>query len=232
MDAFGNAALDFLNNDHDEFIYVESKTMEDDVIPVEHLFRSLDQMPDCEQKAIEITKGKVLDVGGGVGSHCLVLQEKGLDTTMLDFSPGLCQASIKRGVKNVIEADFFKWKTDQKFDTLLFMMNGIGIGGSFELFQKTIDRSFELLNEGGQILFDSTDIAFCYELEDGSLSLPLNLDYTGFVEFKLKYKNQEDSWFNWAYYDADKIIELLGDAYNFEVIHQEEPAYTGRITKK
>ena len=60
MDAFGNAALDFLNNDHDEFIYVESKTMEDDVIPVEHLFRSLDQMPDCEQKAIEITKGKVL----------------------------------------------------------------------------------------------------------------------------------------------------------------------------
>ena len=73
------------------------------------------------------------------------------------------------------------------------MMNGIGIGGSFELFQKTIVRSFELLNEGGQILFDSTDIAFCYELEDGSLSLPLNLDYTGFVEFKLTYKNQEDS---------------------------------------
>ncbi|MDG1517490.1 MAG: methyltransferase domain-containing protein [Flavobacteriales bacterium] len=232
MDAFGNAALDFLNDNNDEFIYVESKTMEDDVIPVKHLFRSLDQMPYCEQKAIEIAKGKVLDVGGGVGSHCLVLQEKGLDTTMLDFSPGLCEASTKRGVKNVIEADFFKWKTDQKFDTLLFMMNGIGIGGSFELFQKTIVRSFELLNEGGQILFDSTDIAFCYELEDGSLSLPLNLDYTGFVEFKLTYKNQEDSWFNWAYYDADKIIELLGDAYNFEIIHQEKPAYTGRITKK
>ena len=150
MDAFGNAALDFLNDNNDEFIYVESKTMEDDVIPVKHLFRSLDQMPYCEQKAIEIAKGKVLDVGGGVGSHCLVLQEKGLDTTMLDFSPGLCEASTKRGVKNVIEADFFKWKTDQKFDTLLFMMNGIGIGGSFELFQKrlrNIEENIDLLNE-------------------------------------------------------------------------------------
>lgn len=230
MDAFGQAGLDFLNGDQDEFIYVESETMEDDVIPVEHLFRSFEEMPICEQVALDKTKGKVLDVGGGVGSHSLYLQEKGLSSTMLDFSTGLCEVSKKRGVKEVVEHDFFTWETDEKYDTLLFMMNGIGIGGTFELFQKTIEKSFELLNEGGQILFDSTDIAFCYEQEDGSIVLPMNIEYTGFVKFKLKYKNQEDDWFNWAYYDPEKIREILPEKYQLEILHTDGPAYCGRIT--
>ena len=56
MDAFGRAGLDFLKKDNDKFIYVESETMEDDVIPVEHLFRGLDEMPDAEKKALELIK--------------------------------------------------------------------------------------------------------------------------------------------------------------------------------
>ena len=187
MDAFGQAALDFLKFKHDEFIYVESETMEDDVISVNHLFRNYEEMPICEQVALNNAKGKVLDIGGGVGSHCLYLQEKGYPTTMLDFSSGLCEVSHKRGVKNVVQNDFFTWKTDEKYDTILFMMNGIGIGGSFDSFKQTIERSFELLNEGGQILFDSTDITFCYEQKDGSVLLPMNIEYIGFVRFKLKY---------------------------------------------
>lgn len=232
MDAFGQAALDFLDNKHDENIYVESKTMEDDVIPVAHLFRSFDEMPKCEQIALEKTQGKVLDVGGGVGSHCIYLQEKGFTTTMLDFSPGLCEVSKRRGVENTIEQDFFTLDSSEKYDTLLFMMNGIGIGGSFETFQQTIKKSFDLLNEGGQILFDSTDIAFCYQQEDGSLVLPLNIEYTGFVEFQLKYKDQKDDWFNWAYYDAVKLSEILPEGYKLEILHEDGPAYCGRITLK
>ncbi len=230
MDAFGQAGLDFLDNNHDEFIYVESETMEDDVIPVNHLFRTFDEMPICEQVALKEARGKVLDVGGGVGSHSLYLQENGLPSTMLDFSPGLCEVAQKRGVKEIVEHDFFSWNTNEKFDTLLFMMNGIGIGGSFELFQKTIEKSFELLKDNGQILFDSTDIAFCYEQEDGSVILPMNIEYTGFVRFKLKYKNSEDDWFNWAYYDPEKIQEILPKKYQFEILHTDGPAYCGRIT--
>jgi len=134
-------------------------------------------------------------------------------------------------VKEIVEHDFFSWNTNEKFDTLLFMMNGIGIGGSFELFQKTIEKSFELLNDNGQILFDSTDITFCYEQEDGSVVLPINIEYTGFVRFKLTYKNSEDDWFDWAYYDPEKIQEILPAKYRFEVLHTDGPAYCGRITR-
>ena len=232
MDAFGQAALDFLEGNSDKFIYVESETMEDDVIPVKHLFRTYKEMPICEQVALKNAKGKVLDVGGGVGSHCLYLQEKGIDSTLLDYSSGLCKVASRRGVKSVIEQEFFSWNTCEKYDSILFMMNGIGIGGSTELFHKTIEKSFKILNNGGQILFDSTNISFCYEQDDGSLLIPLNIEYYGFVRFKLRYKNQEDNWFNWAYYDPKKIRELLPIRYRFEILNQDGPAYCGKITLK
>ena len=232
MDAFGQAALDFLEGVSDEYIYVESETMEDDIIPVKHLFRNYNQMPKCEQVALDNTKGKVLDVGGGVGSHCLYLQKKGMNATLLDFSSGLCEVSYKRGVKSIINQDFFSWKPNTKYDSILFMMNGIGMGGNLESFHKVIEKSFESLNDGGQILFDSTDIKFCYEQEDGSVLTPLNLDYLGFVKFQLKYKNKKDKWFNWAYYDPKKLRSILPLKYDFEILHKEGPSYCGKITLK
>ena len=232
MDAFGQAAIDFLKGISAKFIHVKSETMEDDVIPVKHLFRTYNEMPKCEQIALDNTKGKTLDVGGGAGSHCLYLQKKGMNATLLDYSIGLCKVSEKRGVKSIIHDDSFSWKSDEKYDSILFMMNGIGIGGNLESFNKVIEKSFKLLNSGGQILFDSTDISFCYEQADGSLLIPLHLEYLGFVKFQLRYKKNKDDWFNWAYYDPEKLREILPLKYDFEILHQEGPSYCGKITLK
>lgn len=230
MDAFGKASLDYLKNEHDEFIDVESKTMEDDVIPVAHLFRSFEDMPAVEQKALAQVKGKVLDVGGGVGSHSIWLQEQNLKCTLIDICEGLCEVAKTRGVHSVIYGDFFEMNEEEKFDSLIFMMNGIGIGGDFETFKLTLEKARKLLNPGGEIIFDSTDISFCYAQEDGSMLLPLNLPYFGFVEFRLKYKNETDNWFNWAYYDHEKLRSLLPNDLELEIIHDESPAYSGKIT--
>lgn len=230
MDAFGQAGLDFLKGEHDEFIYVESETMEDDVIPVAHLFRGLNEMPLVEQKALDHASGKVLDVGGGVGSHSLYLQDRGLDVTLIDISDGLCSVASSRGVTKVIEGDYFDYSYPEKYDTLIFMMNGIGIDGSFESFAKTIEKAQEILNPGGTILFDSTDISFCYAQEDGSMVVPLNVDYHGFVKFRLKYKNKVDNWFNWSYYDFEKLKEILPENYKLDLIQEDGFAYSAKIT--
>lgn len=230
MDVFGKAALDYLAKTHAPEILVESKTMEDDVIPVAHLFRTFEEMPQVEQSALALAKGKVLDVGGGVGSHSLYLQGRGMDVVMNDISEGLCTVAQKRGVQDVLLADFFTHSFESKFDTILFMMNGIGIGGTFAKLKQTLEKCQSLLNPGGQILFDSTDIAFCYQDEDGSLMIPLNTKYIGFVEFKLKYKNIVDPWFKWAYYDFEKLAEYLPKGAHLEVILEDGPAYSGRIT--
>lgn len=230
MGVFGCAGLDYLKNEHEPNIVVESKTMEDDIIPVDHLFRNWNEMPICEQIALQNTVGKVLDVGGGVGSHSLYLQKKGIETDYLEIEPELCEVAQKRGVQNIIQKDFFKYTPNKKYSTILFLMNGIGIGGTFNAFNAMLQKCKSLLEPGGKIIFDSTDIAFCYEDEDGSYVLPLNIEYHGFVEFRLKYKNLTDNWFKWAYYDIDKIKSLLSEEWDFKILKEEGPAYTGAIT--
>lgn len=52
---------------------------------VAYLFRDFKDMPKLEQKALQLVKGRVLDVGCGAGSHALYLQEKGFDVTAIDI---------------------------------------------------------------------------------------------------------------------------------------------------
>ena len=79
-DLFGKAILDFQTNNSPEDLITETSISEEDEMSVEYLFRSYDEMPKLEQKALQLAKGKVLDVGCGAGSHSLCLQnERNLD---------------------------------------------------------------------------------------------------------------------------------------------------------
>ena len=45
-----------------------TQKMGDDIIPIEVLFRTLEEMPELEVCAINKARGRVLDVGAGAGS--------------------------------------------------------------------------------------------------------------------------------------------------------------------
>ena len=66
---------------------VFSPMFEEDEIPLTTLFRSYEDMPEIERKALDMAKGRILDVGAGAGCHSLVLQERGMDVTAIDISP-------------------------------------------------------------------------------------------------------------------------------------------------
>src|SRR5690606_41814213 len=127
MDILGQAILDFHQQNKrgklwifDEF---EQKTEMDTSI----YFRNFSQMPKLEQLALNLCFGKTLDIGAGAGSHSLYLQQKDIDVIALDISEKCCEVALDRGVKKVMCTDFFDLNTDEKFDTLLLLMNGIGI---------------------------------------------------------------------------------------------------------
>ena len=74
-DLFGKAILDYQLGNYTEDIITETSISEEDILPLPYLFRNYDEMPKIEQKALQMAKGKVLDVGCGSGSHSLYLHQ-------------------------------------------------------------------------------------------------------------------------------------------------------------
>jgi SAM-dependent methyltransferase len=205
-DPVGQAALEYLKGERGLEISVQSNIVEDDVIPVDYLFRDLKEMPPLEQKALLYCKGKTLDVGGGVGSHSLLLQQKGVDVTLLDSSPGCCEAARLRGVRHVINGDFYEYAPDEKYDTLLLMMNGIGLAAAVEHLPVFFSQVKTLLKPGGQIILDSSDLRYLYMDEDSNCDLPEEY-YYGEVMYTMAFKKHQTKPFEWLFIDSVLLAE-------------------------
>ncbi|MFN5845819.1 MAG: SAM-dependent methyltransferase, partial [Flavobacteriia bacterium] len=98
-DPVGAAILEYAVSKKPNDIIVSSDICEDDIIPVEVLFRTYDEMPELEQQAIELCKGKVLDVGAGSGVHSFELHDRGLDVNPIEVSEGAVNYMKKAGLK-------------------------------------------------------------------------------------------------------------------------------------
>ena len=197
----GAAILDYQTKGKAGKLSILSSMFEEDEMPVKHLFRNLEEMPILEQKALSLAKGKVLDVGAGAGCHALALQAQSIAVKAIDISPQSCQAMLQRGVKNVECINLFDEHLETGFDTILLLMNGTGIAGKIENLPALFNRLKALLNKGGQILIDSSDIKYIYENEDGSFDINLNAAYYGEVDYQMVYKDVKGDSFDWLYVD-------------------------------
>jgi len=205
-DLFGRAILDYQTGNSPEDLITETSISEEDVMSVTYLFRSFNEMPELEKKALTLAQGNVLDVGCGAGSHALYLQEQqNLSVTAIDISPNAVEACKMRGVKNAVTIDVMDFSTE-KFDTILLLMNGTGIFGKLNKISAYLQKLKSLLNPGGQILIDSSDIIYMFdEDEDGGKWIPSDIDYYGEVTFDLMYKGEKEDTFEWLYLDYNTL---------------------------
>lgn len=196
-------------------------------MPVSYYFRKLKQMPEMEQIAIEKCFGKVLDIGAAAGSHSLEIQKKGIEVSALEISPKACEVMKARGINRVLCEDFFEF-SGEKFDTLLLLMNGIGISSTIEGFRKFLKKAENLLNEVGQIVFDSCDVDYMYE----DLEMPVDR-YYGETKFRYEYDKQFTDWFPWLYIDQFTMQKIAVECgYHSEIIFEDENnQYLAVLTK-
>lgn len=227
MDPMGRAIADYFKTKMASKLRVFSPMFEEDEIPLPTLFRSYNAMPTIEKKALDMTKGRVLDVGAGAGCHSLVLQEKGLDVTAIDISPLSVETMKLRGIKNVVEKDFFTMD-GQKYDTILMLMNGIGIVGTLERMPEFFKHLDKILAPGGQLLCDSSDISYVFEVD-----VPDDIGYYGEQSFQMQYKDTIGEPFDWLYIDAETLKQVAeANGYGVEVVAEgEHYDYLARITK-
>ena len=188
-------------------VYIHSDGFDTDEVLPSYFFRSYQQMPPLEQKALGFAFGKILDVGACAGSHALYLQEKGFQVTALERSGFCCNVMQERGILDVKHLDFFQLK-DEKFDTILLLMNGTGIAGNLNGLDMLFKKLAELLNPDGQILVDSSDLIYLYTDEDGSAVIDIAADkYYGELLFQTEYKQQKGTPFPWLYIDQDLLTQ-------------------------
>jgi cyclopropane fatty-acyl-phospholipid synthase-like methyltransferase len=213
-DLFGQAILDFQTNNSPEDLQTETSISEADEMPVAYLFRVFDQMPLLEQTALELAKGKTLDVGCGAGSHSLYLQDKGLEVTAIDISAKAIAACQLRGLKHARVQHVLAIQ-NETFDTILLLMNGTGIFRTLEELPTYLQKLQSLLNPNGQILIDSSDLIYMYdENEDGSYSIPAE-GYYGELTFTMSYKGQTEEPFPWLYLDYN-TLQRAAQAHGFQ----------------
>jgi len=231
-DILGKALLDYYNNAYTEDIIAATSISEEDEIPLPYLFRDYKDMPSIEQNALQNAKGSVLDIVCGVGNRALYLQNKGLEVQAIDVSKGAIDIAKKRGEIHATQTELLALK-DRKFETILLLSNGTGVFGRLAHIAKHLQHLKTLLNNGGQILIDSSDLRYMYDQEEGQEAIWIPADrYYGELECTLSYKGELSDSFPWLYLDA-KLFENAANAsgFTFEIIqHGGHFDYLAKLT--
>lgn len=228
-DPMGAAIYDYFKNGKAGKLRVFSSQFEEDEIPVSELFRTYEHMPLLEQTALDMAQGKILDVGAGSGCHSLALKQMGKKSVAIDISP-LSVEVMQARVLDARLVNLFDTHFVERFDTILMLMNGSGIIGRVENFGDFFQRMKLLLNPGGCILMDSSDLRYLFEEEDGSFVVDLAGDYYGQLDFQMQYKQIKGEAFDWLYVDFN-TLSLYASQYGFKAELVKEGSHYDYLAK-
>jgi SAM-dependent methyltransferase len=227
-DILGKAISDYYNYEREHILWVHDEHGPKVEMPVVTYFRREDQMPELELKALDLCRGKVLDIGAGAGSHALALQDRNIEVTAMDISALATEVMRLRGVEQAVAQDIFQYR-EGKFDTLLLLMNGIGLVGTIQGLRRFLGHARQLLLPGGYLLFDSSDVAYLYEDD-----LPVSDHYYGEIRCRYEYRRQKTDWFTWLYIDRNTLSLIAADeGWQTEIIFEDDQdQYLARLTLK
>lgn len=225
-DIQGKALLDYFLGKEKVPLILHTSYGEPEKMPVEVFFRDIDDFTKLEKFALRHCRGTVLDIGAGAGSFSLELQENGLSVKALEISPLCCRIMQQRGVQDVEEADF--WQYDKgRYDTLLLMMNGIGLAGEAAKLPEFLNKLKTLLLPGGQIICDSSDINYLY----ADSQKPAD-HYFGEIRYCYEYEGEKGDWFGWLYADP-ALLAAVCDSVGLQMsilYKNQRDQFLARIT--
>lgn len=234
----GRSLLDYFAGDRAATLIVRSDLGEYEEIPAAAWFRGPPDFGPLERTALELCRGRVLDVGAGTGCHSLVLQERGLEVCAIDVVPEAVEIMRKRGVREVHQADVVEFRSPP-FDTVLMLSNGAGLAETLPGLDRFLRGLRRLVTPEGQILLDSTDLTAEAApdwpgLKDSRRDGRFREDgrYIGEIQFQLEYRGEKGPPFPQLWVDPETLRQRAVRAgWVFELVQTGEAgSYLARLT--
>ena len=227
-DVLGLALRDYLKGVRNQ-TFIDRDDGFSDREPIERYFKDFAEWNQTEQKLLASLEGTVLEIGCNRGEHLRYLRERGLKTTGIDISPGAVQLAQQAGDKNCLVMDARKIKFERKFDTVLILYYGFGLGGTIKAQRQLLQRLYRLITENGQIIASSIDAL--------KTNAPQHLAYQEFnrqkgkaygdvtqVTLRLRHLHFTGNWYDLLFVNPNGLINLVSgtDWQIAEVIPEKE----------
>ena len=228
------AAMEAYHRGRHDAVLVVYDDFERDEVPVSYFFRPPELFPQLEQQALDLCRGRVLDVGAGSGCHSLALQDRGLEVTAIEILPPLVRILQERGVHDARMATWMDIEAEP-FDTVFMMMNGLGLTETLAGLRRFFSDARRLVRRGGQVLADSTDVRAHLDVEAGRTGALERADgrYVGELHFQVEYEGRKGEPFPQLYVDANTLIRYAREAdWDCEIVREpdEYGHYLARLT--
>ena len=200
---YAQAILDHHHGTKEDPLTIERDDGHTEDLDVNVFFR---EMWPSDRKALDLCRGKVLDIGAGAGVHSLALQVMGLEVHAIDILPEAVEVMRGRGVKHVTCQDVMEIPSAD-FDTLLLLGRGIGFVEDLSGLDRFLRQARNLVADGGQLLLDSCDVTQDQKTIHAAYQ-KANLDagrYPGQVRFRFRYGDLVGDYLTWLHVDYDTL---------------------------
>jgi SAM-dependent methyltransferase len=199
-------------------------------------FSEYEDWTPIERKAMELVKGRVLDIGCGAGRHSLYLQNQGFDVLGIDSSPLAIKICKLRGLKKtrvmpIEELDF----KPNSFDTVIMMGSNFGLFGGFKKAKRILKKLHKMISKKGLVIASTTDTY--------KTSIPEHLKYhkrnrergrmSGQLRLRIRFRKCVGRWFDYLIVSKKEMEDILkGTGWQIkETIDSGNSAYIAVIQK-
>ena len=192
-----DAAVEVLDSDGPSFL-----------LPATTFARSVGEFDLVEECALREATGNVLDVGAGCGAFALPLHRRGQHVVAIETMPAAAAFLRSQGIPEVVEESIWEWGTEERFDTVLVMMNGTTMAGTPERLGPFLLQLASFLSPRGRILIDSTPVEdpnadFDPNDEDADEGLTV-------VEYRFRFRGETGPPMPQLFASADALAAVAG----------------------
>lgn len=212
-DAFGHALL-AVHKGEEVHEIVERDDGFVDSMSTKGYFSDYEAWSPIEQKAMQLVKGRVLDIGCGAGRTSLYLQEKGFYVLGIDISPLALKVCTLRGLRRskLMPIEIIGFKPNS-FDTILMLGNNFGLFGNLKKAKRLLRRFHRMTSKDALIIASSRDP---YKTDS-----PAHLQYhkmnkrkgrmSGQVKIRIRYEKYKGRWFDYLMVSREEMAQILSD---------------------